>query len=131
MIDVGFPGRSATSLGEDFGMNRVNPYEPSGTAAYIPQGVSGPAVGVMRGFLIVLCSGAVGALLGLILGGLLGSVAPDYYRAVFGNPNLNPLQVGAGLGLTQGLGTGIVVGCVVLLAVAISRRRQPAASVQS
>ena len=112
-------------------MNRVNPYEPSGTISHIPQGASGPAVGMMRGFLIVLCSGAVGALLGLVFGSLLGSVAPDYYRAVFGNPNLNPIQVGVGLGLTQGLGTGIVVGCVVLLAVAISRRRQPAASVQS
>jgi hypothetical protein len=66
-----------------------------------------------------------------LLGGLIGTFAPDYYHAVFDDSTLNPVQVGTGLGLTQGLGTGLVVGCVVVVAVAISRRRYRLASIES
>ena len=112
-------------------MDMVNPYEPSGTISSAPHEATAPAISLLRGFLIVLCAGAAGALLGLILGGLMGTFVPDYYHAVFGNPELNAVQVGTGLGLTQGFGVGVAVGCVVLLAVAISHRRKCSPSVQS
>lgn len=108
----------------------VNPYEPSHTASPIHPAATAPANGSVRGLLIVLCSGAAGALLGLIVGGLIGTFAPDYYHAVFGDPDLNAVQVGTGLGVTQGFGIGLAVGCVVLLASAISRRREAPVGVQ-
>jgi hypothetical protein len=53
---------------------------------------------------------------------------PGYYRTVFrygDSPDFNAVEVGVGLGLTQGLMAGVAVGCVVVLAVAWhgSRRR--------
>lgn len=43
------------------------------------------------------------------IGWVLGTFAPGYYRTVFrcgDSPEFNPVQVGVGLGLTQGLGPG-------------------------
>jgi hypothetical protein len=51
------------------------------------------------------------------IGGLLGTLAPDYYRSIFHgghSPDFNPLQVGIGLGVTQGLASGVVVALGVL-----------------
>jgi len=110
-------------------MTAVNPYEASRLPSAPSSGQPVERLGLKRCFTIVLVSAGLGALGGLFVGMLLGLVVPDYYHAVFGNPRLNAVQVGAGLGFTQGLGAGIAVGCVVVLAVAISRRRQPAASV--
>lgn len=62
------------------------------------------------------CS-ALGALLGLIIGGLLGAAAPGYYRAVFaaGNdPDFNPVALGIGLGLTQGVVFGAIIGIALV-----------------
>ncbi|MEX2174771.1 MAG: hypothetical protein WD872_10445 [Pirellulaceae bacterium] len=111
-------------------MNEINPYEPSQAMSYVPAQPAAHALGMLRGFLIVLIAGAGGALLGLIAGGLTGTYLPDYYRAVFDKPELDPVQIATGLGLTQGFGIGLAVGCIVLLAVALSRRQQSAASVQ-
>lgn len=76
---------------------------------------------VARGLLITLACGLGFGILGTAVGMLLGSLAPDYYRAVLhippGTP-VDPTQVGLGLGLTQGVGAGLVVGLVVVVAVA-------------
>jgi hypothetical protein len=106
-------------------MDELNPYKSSQVARPQAGPAYTPGIGLGQGFLIVVLSGMVGAFLGLLAGGMLGSLAPDYYRAVFQSDSLNPLQVGCGLGATQGFGVGLAVGCVVLLAVAISRRRRP------
>jgi len=57
------------------------------------------------------------ACVGAVIGATIGTVAPAYYRSVFrhtDSPNFNPLQVGIGLGATQGLGTGIAISIAVL-----------------
>ena len=67
----------------------------------------------------VLLTGAGGCLLGGLLGALLGLLAPDYYRSVFpglDGPTFNPVAMGLVLGATQGLGGGLVVGFIILLA---------------
>jgi hypothetical protein len=106
-------------------MDTLNPYESSQVARPQAGFAYTTGIGIGRGFLIVVLSGMAGAFLGLLAGGVIGSLAPDYYRAVFNSDSLNPVQVGCGLGATQGFGVGLAVGCVVLLAVAISRRRRP------
>lgn len=76
---------------------------------------------VLRGFLIISISTVLCAIVGAGAGYTLGTVAPAYYRSVFRNGNattFDPVQMGLGLGLTQGLVAGLFVGCVVVLAVA-------------
>lgn len=76
---------------------------------------------IFRGFAITLASGLVFALVGAGLGFLLGTYAPDYYRIVFNIPPgfpLEPAQAGLGLGLTQGLGGGLIIGLVIVVTVA-------------
>lgn len=57
------------------------------------------------------------ACVGAVIGATIGTVAPEYYRSVFryGDlPNFNPLQVGIGLGATQGVASGIAISIAVL-----------------
>src|SRR3954470_18262392 len=75
---------------------------------------------VRRAFLTVAASAAECGVVGNGIGWGLGTFAPGYYRTVFrygDAPEFNAVQVGVGLGLTQGLGAGLAVGCVVVLAV--------------
>jgi len=58
---------------------------------------------------------------------VLAITAPDYYRGVFhavNNPDFDPISVGVGLGLTQGIFAGLLVGCVVVFTVAWYRSRR-------
>ena len=76
---------------------------------------------VVRGFTITIASGLVFGLLGAGTGYLLGSVAPDYYRTVFRIPpevSIEPAQAGLGLGVTQGLAAGLIIGLVIVVSVA-------------
>jgi hypothetical protein len=76
---------------------------------------------VLRGFLITIASGAGFAIVGSVIGYVLGCVAPDYYRTVFRIPPgiaLDPAQAGLGLGLTQGLVGGLIIGLVIVVIVA-------------
>lgn len=75
---------------------------------------------VARGFVITTMSAIAFGIVGALLGYAVGVFAPDYYRVVFQLPEsmeLSPTQLGAGLGLTQGLGAGIVVGLVIVVVV--------------
>jgi hypothetical protein len=83
---------------------------------------------VARGFVIVgigaVCFGVAGGLIGLAL----GAGMPDYYRGVFRGghePGFNPVQVGLGLGSTQGLICGTLLGSIIVLAMALARRSRP------
>ncbi len=58
------------------------------------------------------------------IGGLLGRLAPEYYRTVFRSipADLDLAKVGFGLGLTQGFIAGVAIGCVMVIGLAIARR---------
>ena len=113
-------------------MSAQNPYQAPATLSATAADTEGqPRLGVIRAVMIVLSLTGGGALCGLVIGLMLGIFAPDYYHAVFNNPGLNTVQVGAGLGFTQGLGVGLLVGCVSVLAVAIAHRRRRASSIES
>ncbi|MDB5336416.1 MAG: hypothetical protein JWN70_2035 [Planctomycetaceae bacterium] len=76
---------------------------------------------VLRGFIITITSGVVFALVGALAGYSLGLIAPDYYRTVFRMPpeiSLDLAQAGLGLGATQGLGAGILIGLAIVVTVA-------------
>ncbi len=81
---------------------------------------------VLRGFAITIASGIGFGCLGAIVGRTLGLLAPDYYQVVLHIPPdlpLDPTQVGLGLGLTQGTATGVLIGLVIVVAVAWYRSR--------
>jgi hypothetical protein len=104
-------------------MEDVNPYEkPTASLAHSP-----PALTVRRGFLIVISSTLAFGLVGMMIGYALGAAMPGYYRGVFSNgnaPDFDPVQVGFGLGLSQGLLGGLAVGMVVVLAVSLAHWRR-------
>jgi hypothetical protein len=61
----------------------------------------------------VFGSAILGGLLGSIVGAALGAFVPGYYRSVIpgsDRPGFDPLAVGIGLGLTQGIMFGALVG---------------------
>jgi hypothetical protein len=76
---------------------------------------------ITKGFFIIILSGIAFALGGGAIGYGLATFAPGYYRGVFpsgGEAWFDPVVVGLGLGLTQGLICGLFLGGVVVLAVA-------------
>ena len=81
----------------------------------------------IKAALITIAGTAGGfSVVGAILGAGIALFIPGYYRAVFDavdDQAFQPLPVALGLGLTQGLFCGLVVGSIAILAVAISRRR--------
>jgi hypothetical protein len=82
---------------------------------------------ITRGLVTIIACGVGFALAGGLLGFTLGAYAPAYYRAVFfggDEPGFNPVQAGLGLGTSQGAICGVVVGCVAVLAAALSRPPQ-------
>lgn len=83
---------------------------------------------VARGLAIIVACGVGFGAAGGLLGFALGTGAPGYYRTVFragDDPAFNPVQVGLGLGVTQGLIGGLVIGSVAVLAEALSRPTRP------
>jgi hypothetical protein len=72
---------------------------------------------VRSSLLTVLVSSITFACVGAVVGATIGTVAPEYYRSVFrhgDSPNFNPLQVGIGLGATQGVAFGVAISLAVL-----------------
>jgi uncharacterized membrane protein YeaQ/YmgE (transglycosylase-associated protein family) len=65
-------------------------------------------------------------IVGAVVGYLLAEYVPGYYRTVFRIPDdssVNLHQVGIALGLTKGFVVGLLLGAVVVLAVAWSSGR--------
>jgi hypothetical protein len=84
---------------------------------------------IAKGFTIIIPSGFAFALGGGLSGYGLALLEPGYYRGVFSSgrePRFDPVAVGLGLGVTQGLICGLLVGAVVVLAVAWYRSRRGA-----
>ena len=91
-----------------------NPYEP-------PRPESGDATKrptmMIWSVAIVFACALIGGLIGAGIGAALGSFLPSYYRSVFSGgqtPNFDPLAVGIGQGLTQGVGGGGAVGIIIV-----------------
>lgn len=71
---------------------------------------------VLRGFLITVISGIVCACCGALGGYAIGQHAPDYYRVVLQISPESPIsltQVGLGMGATQGLAAGLLLGLAI------------------
>ncbi|RYF45655.1 MAG: hypothetical protein EOO38_15625, partial [Cytophagaceae bacterium] len=71
---------------------------------------------IKKGILTVAASTLLFTPLGALIGWLLGVYVPGYYRGLYleGNsPEFDPVQMGLGLGMTQGLIGGIVVGLAI------------------
>jgi len=86
-------------------------------------------VTVVRGFAIILGSGVIFAIGGAGIGYSIGHFMPSFYRGIFANGEslkFFPELVGLGLGFTQGITSGLAVGSVVVMAVALSEWRRPA-----
>ena len=76
---------------------------------------------VAKEFVIIILSGIAFGVAGGLIGYTMGVIAPGYYRGVFisgREPWFDPIVVGFGLGVSQGLICGVIVGSVVILAVA-------------
>lgn len=74
---------------------------------------------IRRAVLFVGGGALIGALVGVSVGFVLGRFLPGYYRSIFvrgDDPQFDPVAIGVGLGLTQGLIGG---ACIGLLLVAI------------
>lgn len=72
---------------------------------------------LLRSVGIVFLTAIGGGVLGVVVGALLGRFVPGYYRSVFARgdaPDFDPVAVGIGQGLTQGVGFGALVGCVLV-----------------
>jgi hypothetical protein len=80
-----------------------------------------------KGILIVAGTMIVGAIGGTAIGTLLGLFLPGYYRSVFGGgnmPGFDPVAVGIGQGLSQGIVFGTLVGLALVAAIAVFRSRR-------
>jgi hypothetical protein len=80
----------------------------------------------LRAILMVVLSTAIFTL-GFMAGGFfIGKIAPDYYSAMFHfrDATIDPVQLGVGLGLTQGAYVGIVVGVLAVLLEAWYRHKK-------
>lgn len=62
--------------------------------------------------LLTVAGAAIGGLLGLLFGLLL----PDFYLTTVGPGN--PVQIGLGFGIAQGIMMGFILGCLVIIIVA-------------
>ncbi|HEY7308651.1 MAG TPA: hypothetical protein VH643_04725 [Gemmataceae bacterium] len=76
---------------------------------------------ITKGFLIILLSGFAFGLGGGLIGYALAAIVPGYYRGTLSSGReswFDPVEVGVGLGTSQGLLCGLVLGAVVVLALA-------------
>ncbi len=78
--------------------------------------------------LLIIAAFAIGfAAVGTLVGYGLGRFVPGYYRGVFSEglrPDFNPLDVGIGLGCSEGLLFGAVVGTAVVIVLTWRRSRR-------
>ena len=82
---------------------------------------------LLRALRIVFASTLVGTAIGSAVGFSLATWNPGYYRACFPaveKGNVTPLEVGLGLGISQGTVAGTLVGAVLVFALAVAHVRQ-------
>ncbi len=94
-------------------MDEQNPYKS--TSMPVRRGDSPPKRLFVSAITVFACS-LVGGVLGLAVGTGLGLLVPGYYRSVYPNGRgveFDPVAVGIGQGLTQGVALGAFVGLVL------------------
>lgn len=75
---------------------------------------------IFRGFAITIASGVAFGLGGGAVGYAVGRWLPGFYRTLFRateDQEFDPVEMGLGLGLTNGLMLGVAVGLVIVVAV--------------
>ncbi|MCA9030028.1 MAG: hypothetical protein KDA69_19270 [Planctomycetaceae bacterium] len=71
---------------------------------------------IKRGFQIIGLTAVAFAVIGGLLGYLIGTYVPGYYETVFTLPeDVNIVTLGTVLGMTQGLVAGLVLGAIVVV----------------
>ena len=81
---------------------------------------------IRRAVIFCVSTTLVFTILGGLVGYCLGRFLPDYYRSVFrngGDSDFDPIAVGLGLGLSQGITAGAILGVVVLVGMLWHDRR--------
>jgi hypothetical protein len=79
--------------------------------------VSGGLKPLFWSIVAVFCAALLGGVLGTTIGAALGAFVPGYYRSVIpggDQPGFDPVAVGIGLGLTQGIMFGALVGLALV-----------------
>lgn len=83
----------------------------------------------LRPVLVLVSCLLGGTILGGLVGFYLGKFAPEYYRAVFDVPEsaaFDAVEAGVGLGISQGLVAGAVIGTILVVTVEFcARTRTP------
>jgi hypothetical protein len=82
------------------------------------------AIPVIRALVLVLLCGFACCVVGTLIGYFLGTFHPGYYRSVVSGgrqPDFKPVDVGIGLGCSQGLILGVIVGALVVVGSACYR----------
>ncbi len=72
---------------------------------------------IKRAFLLLMAVTGSFAILGTLIGWLIGRYNPTYYRTVFRGgrePSFDPVEMGIGLGLSQGVVGGVVIALVLI-----------------
>jgi hypothetical protein len=92
------------------------PESPPNTLSYASP-VSRPNYGqaFVRLLLVIVACGAIFAVLGGVVGLVIGVTVPEYYYAVFRNDSLNAPAIGCVMGVGQGGALGVVAGLVLAL----------------
>lgn len=83
---------------------------------------------ILQALRMILTTTVVGTVIGAVVGSSLATFNPGYYRACYpmvDEGSVSPLEVGLGLGISQGMIAGTLVGAVLVFAVAVSRMNQP------
>jgi hypothetical protein len=100
---------------------------PCGNHGCRADGIRAAAGGSSISCSLIAAFGAGFAVAGTLVGYGLGTFLPGYYRGVFlggRQPDFNPVDVGIGLGCSEGLMLGVVVGLVVVVVLAWCRSRR-------
>lgn len=106
----------------------MNSSDETNLIAYPRFETAPPPLGVGRVVAIVLTCTFAGGLVGGLIGFLMGLFLPDFYRSgMFGGGEvINPIQTGTGLGISEGLGLGFLLGALIVCVIAFGRRKAKA-----
>ena len=91
-----------------------NPYEASQNPELTP---APKPTFLLWGVGTVFGSATLGGIIGCAVGMMMGKLVPGYYRSIFNGgdqPGFDPVAVGIGQGLSQGIAFGGFVGLVVV-----------------
>lgn len=90
-----------------------------------PQWTVTPRMSIASVVLIVSISTFATGMIGALIGFLMGSFIPDFYRygPGGGSPESNPVEVGTGLGFVEGLAAGFLLGALIVCVRAFGKRK--------